>query len=253
MSVTGVEISEFETLEVLAAAIAAFEHNKGYIKHNEPTFIYDDAHITKYANKEILRYHFMVDYYGNNGNKPPVIKVSDEHREKAKEIREYTKKEIFNLLNNKHGYTTDLYTILNNEYAGANKFGWIASAPLYFQNGKNKDLYKEKLNSIQSNYVGAIGGKVFLKDFEIIKNNKSNNFPGCVVQGICEGNLFLFFSSHDWSGFKVGDKVNIEGKVKDHVLEQNTIPMTKLNRVYERTQNGSRRTIRTVSDSDLFR
>jgi len=248
MSVTGVEIQEFETLEVLAAAIAIFEYNSGYFKTNEFINNGEDLYSTKYANKEILRSQFMVDYYNNSTQKPPLVKVTNEHREKAEEIREYTKKEIFNLLNNKTGYSTDLYTILNKEYVGANSFGFVASAPFYFQNGKSKDFYKERLNNIQSNYVGAIGGKVYLDNFEIIRNSKSNNFNGFVVQGICDGNLFLFFSAHDWSGYKVGDRVDIKGTIKEHVIEQNTIPMTKLNRVQERTQNG----IRADSNSNMF-
>ena len=248
MSVTGVEIQEFETLEILATAIAIFEYNGGYFKTSEFISLGENLQAKKFANKEILRSQFMVDYYNNSTQKPPLIKVTNDHREKAKEIQEYTKKEIFNLLNNKTGYSTDLYTILNKEYVGANSFGFVASAPFYFQNGKNKDLYKEKLNSIQSTHVGSLGGKVFLDNFEIIRNSKSNNFNGYVVQGICEGNLFLFFSGHDWSEYKVGDWVDIRGTIKDHVLEQNTIPMTKLNRVQERTQNG----IRADSNSNMF-
>ena len=251
MSVTGVEIKEFETLDVLAAAIAIFEYNNGYFKTNEFINNGEDLYSTKYANKEILRSQFMVDYH-SEGTKPPLVKVKEEHFEQARVIREYSKKEIFNLLANQDSYNTRIYEIVNREYIQAKDFGFIASAPFYYQINKSKDHYKQSLANIQSQHVGTPGGKVYLDNFEIIRNSKSNNYPGWVILGICEGNLFMFFTRHDtWANCKPGDKINLEGKVKDHVMEQNNIPMTKLNRVYERTQitNG----IRADSNGDLFR
>jgi len=244
---------EFDTLEVLAAAIAIYEHNKDYIKNNE-THIKEDNNTTfvKYANRVMLRHQFLIDYYSNSAEAPPLVKVYDRHREKAAEIRDYTKKELFKLLNNQPGYTTDLYTILNGEYINASHFGYVASAPFYYENSKKKDFFNDKVKNIQSQHVGLIGTKVFLEDFEIIKINKSTNYPGYVVQGLCDGNLFLFFSRNKWfSKFKFGDIINIDGNVKDHVLEQSTIPMTKLNKVYERFKPAH--VIPTNSNSNLFR
>lgn len=243
---------EFDTFEVLAAAVAIYEFQGGYFKNSEDVATEDGKSTYKrFANREILRSHFLVDYHSNVVNRPPIVKVTDEHRAKAEEIREYSKKEIINLLADRKSYATDVYEIVNRKYAIASNFGYIASAPFYLKYSKDKDYYKDRLNNIQSNHVANIGSKVYLDDFEIIRNNKSNNFPGYVVQGICNGNLFLFFSRYDSFGkYKVGDKINIEGKVKDHVMEQSTIPMTKLNRVYERIQatNG----IRANSNSDVF-
>jgi hypothetical protein len=253
MSVVNVEVPEYDTLEVLATAIAIFEFQGGYFKTNE--FINDgeDIHATRYANKEILRSQFMVDYYNNSTQKPPLVKVREEHLEQAKVIREYSKKEIFNLLANQDSYNTKIYEIVNKVYIQSKDFGFIASAPFYYQINKNKDHYKQSIANVQSQHVGSIGGKVYLEDFEIIRNNKSNNYPGWVVQGICEGNLFLFFTRHDtWADRKPGDKINLKGKIKDHVMEQSTIPMTKLNRVYERTLGGATRTVQTIKSTSEF-
>lgn len=229
---------EFDTLDILAAAVAIYEHNKGYHKNRENIITEDGkSSYVRFSNREILRHQFQLDYYssGNGVTAPPLVKVYDRHFDKAKEIREYSKKELFNVLNNQQGYTTDLYNIINHDTTIANSFGFIASAPFYYDNGVKRDFYKDKINDIQSQHVGLIGTKVYLTDFEIIKNNKSNNYPGWIVQGICEGNLFLFFSRHEgWGKLKHGDVINIDGIVKDHVMEQSTIPMTKLNKVYER-------------------
>jgi len=243
---------EFDTLEVLAAAVAIYEYQGGYFKNSED-LISEDGKSThkRWANRDILRSQFLVDYHSNPVSRPPLVKVTDEHRAKAEEIREYSKKEIMNLLADRKSYATDVYEIVNRKYAVASNFGYIASAPFYLKYSKDKDYYKDRLSNIQSNHVAEIGSRVFLDDFEIIRNNKSNNYPGYVVQGICDGNLFLFFSRYDSFGkYKVGDKINIEGKVKDHVMEQGAIPMTKLNRVYERIQatNG----IRANCNSNMF-
>lgn len=246
---------EFDTLEVLAAAVAIYEFQGGYFKNTDDIIVDNQITGKRYANREILRSHFLVDYHSNPASRPPLVKVTDEHRAKAEEIRDYSKKEIINLLADRKSYATDVYEIVNRKYALAANFGYIASAPFYLKYSKDKDYYKDRLSNIQSKHVAEIGSKVFLDDFEIIRNNKSNNYPGYIVQGICDGNLFLFFSRYDSFGkYKVGDKINIEGKVKDHVMEQSTVPMTKLNRVYERiSTNGSTGTLRTNSNSDMFR
>ena len=231
---------EFDTLEVLAAAVAIYEYNKGYIKTNEFVNNGEDMYCKQFANREILRHQFMVDYYSDTTERPIFVPIKDEHRIRAQEIRDYSKKEIFKLLNNDHGYTTDLYSIINSEYATATHFGYIASAPFYFDNSKKKDFYTDKVKNIQSQHVGIIGTKVHLEDFEIIKNTKSNNYSGWIVLGICEGNLFMFFTKNEQFGkFDIGQKIAIEGIVKDHVMEQNITPMTKLNRVYERIRHSS--------------
>lgn len=231
---------EFETLQVLATAVAIHEYNNGYHKTTDDIIIDNEVKGKRFANREILRNQFLVDYYSNGASSPPLVKVRAEHFLKANEIQNYSKKEVFKLLGNQQGYTTDLYTIINSEYVNATHFGYIASAPFYYENGIKRDFYNDKIKNVQSLHVGLIGTKVHLDDFEIIKNAKSNNFPGYVVQGICEGNLFLFFSRHDvWGKYKIGDKINIYGTVKDHVMEQSTVPMTKLNRVYERVQSNN--------------
>ena len=243
---------EFDTLEVLAAAVAIFEFNKGYHKQTETIILSDNTNTElRYANREILRSQFLVDYYSGN-KKPPLVKVYDRHREEAEKIREYTKKEIFNVLANQESYNTNLYEIINRPYVTGSNFGFVASAPFYFKYSKEKDFYKDKIKDIQSQHIGAKDTKVYLDNFEVIRNNKSNNFPGYIIQGICEGNLFLFFTKYDsWADRKPGTIIHIEGKVKDHVMEQGTIPMTKLNRVYERIQTQDE--LRANSNNNVFR
>ena len=87
MSVVDIKApQEFDTLEVLAAAVAIFEFNKGYHKQSENIILEDNTTKIRYANREILRSQFLVDYYSGN-KKPPLVKVYDRHREEAEKIR----------------------------------------------------------------------------------------------------------------------------------------------------------------------
>lgn len=261
--------SEFDTLEAIAVAVAAYEHNEGYVKTSEYDYNNNVPTQTKYPNKELVRAYFGVDHYSVDAPRPPLVKVTDEHRQKAEDIRNYSKKAVFKILGKKpvqdifgfdlsissSNYEEQLYQILNQDKVKLFNLGFVASAPLYYTNGKRRDYTKTRLNEIESQHVGTVGGKVSLHKFEVIRNTKSKNFPGNIIQGICDGNLFLYFVSRGADHIKVGDFIDIEGKVKEHVMEQDTIPMTKLNYVKERIDHGNiaqTSVVRINSHSNLF-
>ena len=248
-------VLEFDTLEAIAASVAAYELNGGYVKTSEFNYNTNQPlpEIQKYPNKELVRAYFGVDHYSVDAPRPPLVKITDEHRMKAEDIRNYSKKAVFKILGRKPvqdifgfdivigggNYEEQLYQILNQDRVQIFNLGFVASSPLYYANGKKRDNLKTRLNDLESNHVGTVGGKVSLTNFEVIRNDKSKNFPGNIIQGICEGNLFLYFASKGAEHIKVGDHINIEGKVKEHAMEKDTIPMTKLNYVKERITNGN--------------
>lgn len=247
----------FSSLEVLAVAVAAYESNGSYVKTAEYDYNTNMPTTTKYPNKQLVRAYFDLDHYSADAPRPPLVKVTDEHRARALEIQNYSKKAIFKVLAKKPkdisifgidlsttgDYEERLYQIINQETVQAFDFGYIASAPLYFENGKKRDYAKSALDNLDSKWTGSVGGRIFLHNFEVIRCTKSKNFDGYVVQGLCDGNLYIYFSSKDCSHIKVGDRIDIEGKVKDHVMEKDTIPMTKLNYVRERIKNENQATV----------
>lgn len=248
---------EFDTLEAIAISVAAFEHNSGYVKTSEYDYNTNRVipEIAKYPNKQLVRAYFGIDHYSVDAPHPPLLKITNEHRMKAEDIRNYSKKAVFKILAKKpvqeefglligfkesnSTYEEDLYQILNKDTVSVNVLGFVASAPFYYENGKNRDYIKNRLSSLKSKHVGLVGGSVTLQNFEVIRNTKSKNFPGHIIQGICEGDLFLYFASSGAEHLKTGDRINIDGKVKEHVMEKDTIPMTKLKYVRERNNNGS--------------
>lgn len=263
---------EFDTLEAIAVSVAAFEANDGYVKTGEYDYNTNqpDPEIKKYPNKELIRAYFGVDHYSVDAPRPPLVKVTDEHRMLAEDIRNYSKKAVFKVLGKKpvedifavslgpanKDYEEQLYQILNQDKVKIFNLGFVASAPLYYDNGKKRDYAKNRLSDLDSKHVGTIGGKIVLNNFEVIRNTKSRNFEGHVIQGICDGNLFLYFSSRPADHIKVGDRINIVGKIKDHIMEKETIPMNKLNYVSERiNSNGDvaqTSFVRADDNSNLF-
>lgn len=264
---------ELDTLEAIAVSVAAYEFNNGYVKTSEYNYNTNQPlpEVKKYPNKELVRAYFGIDHYSVDAPRPPLVKVTDAHRMKAEDIRNYSKKSVFKILGKKNNtipsifgaldlststYEEDLYQFLNQDKVPISVLGYIASAPLYYENGKRKDYTKSRLEEIDSKHVGVVGGGIVLNNFEVIRNTKSKNFEGHVIQGICDGNLFLYFASRPSGHIKVGDVIHIEGKVKEHVMEKETIPMTKLSRVIERNVNNGNVTkeavVRIDSDCDLF-
>jgi hypothetical protein len=77
-------------------------------------------------------------------------------------------------------------------------------------------------------HVGKIGTKVVLADFEVISIFNSKNHGGFVVKGICDDALFMFYTQRNLESIKQGDKIQLEAKVKDHIIEKEKYAMTRI-------------------------
>lgn len=233
-----------DTLEALAVAVAAYEHNgNSYLKENKYEYDYEQdtnqsaIKSVKWSNRSILRNYYNIDVYSIDAtelDRPPLLKVTKEHRAKAQDIRNFTKKLLFKALAYDHKaegfppFEISIFQKVNQEEITVNDFGFIASAPLYY----DKESYAIELEKRMANsqHVGAIGGRVSLIDFEVTRAIWSNNYQTTIVQGLCDGNLYFFFSNATVP-VKQGEKIEINGRIKNHVLEKDKYPMTKLSYV----------------------
>ena len=232
----------YNTIEALAVAVAAYEHNgNSYLKENKPEYDYEQdtnqSTLVKvtWSNKSILRNHFNVDVYSvdaSSFDRPPLLKITDEHRAKAQDIRNFTKKLLFKALaydrkeDTSTPYDISIFQKVNQEEITVFDFGYIASAPLYF----NKETYAIELAKRMANsqHAGTIGGRVSLIDFEVTRSIWSNNYQTHIVQGLCDNNLYFFFTG---VSLKQGETVELTGRIKSYVLEKDKYPMTKLSYV----------------------
>lgn len=239
-----------ESRVALAAAVAAWQLNGNeYIKEKvwEPGV----GTIKQWENKEIIRQYLNADYYSTGTIAPPTIQITDDHYQLADEMIQYSKKLLFKVLAsdpNNHDYEVGLYQRMNQPTITINDIGYIASAPLYYYNQLRKSQIQHLLENGTNKHVGTLGGTVVLNDFEVVRNTWSSNFQGFVMKGFCDGNFFFFFTTKAVGHIKPGDKINIKGKIKDHIFEKDIYPMTKLN--YVQIENVTNNV--TVID-DIFR
>lgn len=229
----------YNTLDALAVAVAAYRHNdNSYVKENNYTFDYEqdtnksEIRTVIWSNKSILRYYYNVDVYSNDASlneRPPLLKVTDEDRAKAQDIRTFTKKLLFKAMAFDHSkgeyppYDVSIFQKVNQDEVKANDFGFIASAPLFYE----KEIYRIDLEQRmeQSQHVGQIGGRVNLVDLEVTRVIWSNNYQTNIVQGLCDNNLYFFFTN---AMLKQGEKITLTACIKDHMMEKDKYPMTRL-------------------------
>jgi hypothetical protein len=255
-----------DTLEALAVAVAAYEHNgNSYLKENKYDYDYEqDTNHSQlrsvvWSNKSMLRAYYNVDVYSEVAtelSRPPLLKITEEHRAKAQAIRNFTKKLLFKALAYDHKsegfppFDISIFQKVNQEEIAVNDFGFIASAPLYYdKESYNIELEKRMANS---QHAGSIGGRVSLIDFEVTRAVWSNNYQTTIVQGLCDGNLYFFFSNAIVP-VKQGEKIEINGRIKSHVLEKDKYPMTKLSYVKIKGKEDAPKTnAQTDNHSNLF-
>jgi hypothetical protein len=259
----------YNTIEALAVAIAAYEKNgNSYLKENKYDYDYEqdtnNSQLTKvtWSNKSMLRSYYNVDVYNVDAtelSRPPKLVVTSEHFSRAETIRNFTKKLLFKALaydpkadtNGFPPFELSIYQKVNQEEVSVSDFGFIASAPLYY----DKESYAIELEKRMANsqHVGSIGGRVSLIDLEVTKAIWSNNYQTTIVQGLCDGNLYFFFSNATVQ-IKQGEKIEINGRIKSHILEKDKYPMTRLSYVKIKGREDAPKTdAQTDDDSYLFR
>lgn len=245
----------FNTIEVIAASVAAYQINGNRYIKTDDFILNNEKNI--WSNKEIVKSHFAIDHYASD-HRPPRLIITEEHREIAQKIKDYSKKNLFLLIgkNPETGlsYDATLYQLLNQETVTSKDFGYIASSPQNYYKSTKQDELKKRL--VNSQHVGTIGGKVVLENFEVIKKIKSKNFNGTIIQGICEDNLYFYFVSNEGREipYNEGDIISIEAKVKEHIMEKNMYPMTKLTyvRPTKGINNATSNTVRIDNNSYLL-
>ena len=135
-------------------------------------------------------------------------------------------------------YEQLVYLTVNKDKVSLHEVGIVASVPFYYDNSMKKKALTERLDSMDSQWVGSVGNKVVLKDMEIIKKRYSVNYDTTIVHGICDNNLFMFFlnENENTRNIDIGNTVSISAKVKKHVLEDDKYKMTRLYYVRETKQ-----------------
>jgi len=96
-----------------------------------------------------------------------------------------------------------------------NKIAFVSCLPSAFARSQVRRSVDERLSDCERQYVGDIGSKVTLS-VEIVKCFYSQNYGCHFISGITKENLAMSFAYAKPPTFKLGDTVNLTGKVKAH-------------------------------------
>jgi len=217
-------------MEVLTLAIAVDEA-QGFIKSGYGYYDHENE-------KEILDNKTTISRVLNNYPDAPQIKITDEHRQRAQELKDYFDGVIVmkKLTGDVNGFEDSVGKIINGNEVDNYGVSVLASLPNSLRIQKQRDDMDEFYDNLRnvSEYVGSTGKrsrfKLFIKDVKYIA--KYNIHLVTCVEG--EQNLVKFFwnKDPDVSDLIVGKTMTVTGFVKEQSISKfSKCKETVINRV----------------------
>ena len=219
------KIKSSPTLEVVAAAIAAYEHNNKSIVRNPITINGVDYHPNRYLITESVIHSNTFD---------GKFIVNDFHRKQADGVIQYIEQNVImqSLKGKPDSFLSLINELLANKEVAVNTFGRIAWAPHLVEQYQQRDHVRELGARYErlSRYTGRIG-ETIVTQFTLIEKRYIQSTDCWAVYGYTEYDNLVFY----WA--KTLDKVcevgRIQGRVKAHREEEyrNSAKVTVLNYV----------------------
>jgi hypothetical protein len=222
-------MKKYPVLEMLAAAVSAFELNGSVIR--EAQFKREgDKLVDVYPNRVLIMSYLQRD-------KPSAIPlrveftVTDAHRERAEEVAQAIQHTV--LMQTLKGKTDTFLDQVNNTLLHSEvnyrEAGIVAWAPKIVSDYQHKEEVAQKsaMHERTSNFFGRIGEKVAV-NFTVIEKKPFPRVESFLVYGHDDyGNLVSYWT-------RKGDQVKdgkITGRVKDHLVDnhRNRARVTVLN------------------------
>lgn len=196
---------KYSTLQVLATAVAAYEHNNHRIERNALTSVEQ----TIVPNRQLV-----VNYMQGHGS--PFV-VTDKHVKQANSILQYLQQSTImqTLLNRNDRFLTQVNELLLKPTVGLKDFGLMVWAPKLADDYRKKDHVREVSAQFQytSCYIGKIGDKIET-NFTLIDSRYIQSMECHAVYGHDpKGNLIFYWARDEKKICKAG---LIRGRVKTH-------------------------------------
>ena len=216
------EIGPYKTLDILAAAVVAYQRNGAYIKEN--TNLYDESGNVvgfKEANRAIVRE--ILD----NGSTDAAAQTQ------AQAIMDHFKGLTFKAIADKplsDFELTVLVIMAREEVNSMLDLAVLTSLPKVYDVAMKSEVAADakRTNGYTSKHIGALESKVQL-DADIVSCQYMRNFECYMVNGVTlDGNLIFWWSQRE---VKLGN-TKLTGKIKAHKQDRDTnYPSTQLNYV----------------------
>lgn len=223
--------NEFLVQQVLELACAAERINKGYVKEIQALFASDNqAMAFVQPNKVHIQFTLgVVGWHGDPKSAPVLLKVTQDDKDLAEEIRAYFRRLMFAAVQGENEFQTKINSLLFTENMPANEIGYVACLPSVYKRDYAQTQINKRVKTIDEGYLGLIGSNITDKDCEILSSQRSKNFDAWNVDAIIDNKMVSWMSKVD---LKVGACVVVKAKVKDHSKHwKHETPVTRLNYV----------------------
>jgi hypothetical protein len=219
----------FPTQQVLELACAAQRVNKGYIKEYQAVFADDGKAVSSiYSNRDLILVT-LDENLVKHTVKPMLLKVTNEDKELAADIRKYFRKLVFSAVKNDDEFYTQLNAVLINEEIALNRLGFVACLPGTYARDYAKSRFEKIIDDLNREHIGTVGCELLDKDCEIIEVKRSKNYDAWNTCAIIENKMVSWMGKNE---LKLGPCVIIRAKVKEHSSHwKYHVPETRLNYV----------------------
>jgi hypothetical protein len=220
-------------ISVLELACAAQRFNQDYVKETAPVYS-DDMKIMSYkwANKMLVLFSLCPEKYQSNFSEnlpPPLLKVTDEDRQQAQEIKKYYRKLMFSAVKGDNEFHTEVNALLENGEVATNKFGFIACLPMVYKRDLSKKEFDRRIKIVDDDYIGMPGEILIDKDCEILESIRSKHYEAFNILAIIDNKMVSWMGKAD---LKLGACVVQKAKIKEHSRHwKNQNKVTRLNYV----------------------
>jgi len=220
-----VKLKSFPTLQVLAAAIAAYEHNKKSIIRNASTIDNIVYHPNRHLISESVQFSSTFD---------STFIVNDFHREQAEGIVQYIEQNVImqSLRGTPDRFLAQIGAILATQEVSVKDFGIVAWAPHLVDQYQQKDHVRElsARHERSSRYTGRIGETVTI-EFSLIEKRYVQSTDCYAVYGVTDHDNLIFYWAKNLD--KICEAGRIKGRVKAHNEDgyRNKAKVTVLNYV----------------------
>ncbi len=218
---------------VLELACAAQRINQDYIKETTPIYSEDTKVMShKWANKMLMLTTLYPENYKpvqEGEAPPPLLRITDEDRERAAEIKKYFRKLMFAAVKGDNEFQTEVNALLSGETVQPQKMGFIACLPSVYKRDYAKTQIEKRLKVLEDTYIGMPGEIIVDKDCEILESIRSKHYEAFNILAIIDNKMVSWMGKVD---LKLGPCVVQKAKIKEHSRHwKNHNAVTRLNYV----------------------
>lgn len=145
------------------------------------------------------------------------FEITEDDHTKGNLVRTHFKGLVFKVLKGDvlNEFDAQSLALASSDEMAENKTAFVSCLPSAFARAQVRRSVDDRLSDCERKYVGDVGSKVTLS-VEIVKCFYSQNYGCHFISGITKDNLAMSFAYSKLPTFKLGDTVNLTGKVKAH-------------------------------------